>query len=118
MASPIYFIIACNKLDEPLYFVLFSGVSSNTSAGWIELKGLGNHGPSTKATYNSFILLFNFEFYFSMLSIDCFKASPVASWNYAIFYGAATSKSIEYFHLFIDLLFLVFTFSSNNFLVS
>jgi hypothetical protein len=78
MASPTYFLIACNNLDEPLYFVLLSEVYSNTSVGWIELKGSGNNDHGTKETSNSFILFFSSKFLFSMLSIDCFNVSPVS----------------------------------------
>jgi hypothetical protein len=118
MESPTYFLISCNKLEEPLYLLLLSGTFSNTSVGWIEFKGSGNNGPSIKASSNSFILCFNSKFYFSILSIDCFKYSLVALWNCAIFDGATPSKSIDDFHLSDDFLFLILTFSNNNFLDS
>ena len=66
MASPTYFITTYNKLDEPLYFVLLFGMSSNSSVGGIELKGFGNNGPGTRATSNYFTLFFSSKFFFSI----------------------------------------------------
>ena len=45
MESPTYFLIACNKIDDPLYFQLLFGTLSNTNEDWIEFKGSGNIGP-------------------------------------------------------------------------
>jgi len=70
MASPTFFLIACNKLDEPFYLLFLSGTFSNTNAGWIEFKGSGNNGHGIKATSNSFILHFNSKFSFSILSTE------------------------------------------------
>jgi hypothetical protein len=118
MESPTYLLIACNKLDGPLYFLVHSRAFSNMSAGCIEFKGSGNNGHGSKETSNSFILLFNSEFYFSILSIDFIKYSLVVPGNSAFFYDSTPTRSIEYLYFFDDVLFLVLTFSNNNFLVS
>jgi hypothetical protein len=75
----MYFLTTISKLYEPFNLELVSRTSSRLNIGFIAAIGLENKGFGIIDFPNYFILSFKNKIYFSMSSMDSFKACPVAS---------------------------------------